>query len=200
MWFVPPRLAVTSCRCSPSSSHRLASSRCASHNTRSGNRQIDRLSSQVQSLPSTGRLLAKTTRRCYHHHQLSLAGGSSSSPPAVAAPHTHALADRWTDACGGARHRKRSLSTKAPNTTAAATAAEHNEVGSCTSPRTARGGVGVGTSSSVGAGSSPTPVDSAALLRRMATYIEEDAGAADKLGNAVSWLSLVVCCFGVQCV
>lgn len=192
MWIVRPRLAVSSRRWSSTSPHSVLASRCASNTTYSG---------KVQSLPSTGRLLPAATRRCYHqhHHRPSLAGGSSSPPPTATVSRTKALTGRWNDTCGGARHRKRSLSTKTPNTTTtAATTAAHDGVVPGASPSTTRGGVGVG--SSVGAESSPREVDSAALLRRMATYMEEDAGAADKLGNAVSygvlggWLSLLLCC------
>lgn len=172
MWIIRPRLAVTSRRW-PSSHSLLASSRGASNTTTIyGNRQVGRLSSPP------GSLLPKSARRCHHHHhyQPSLAGTSSD----VAVSRTNVVAAtgrRWNIACGGARHRRRSLSsqTKHP-TTATGTAGVSN--GAVASPST--------SSSSVDAAGSLRAVDGAALLRRMATYIEEDAGAADKLGNAVS--------------
>lgn len=173
MWIVRPRLAVTSRRWS--SSHSLLASSGGASNTTTiyGNRQIGRLPSQP------GSLLPKSARRCHHHHhhhyQPSLVGAS----PPVAVSCTSVVAAtgrRWNITCGGARHRKRSLSSQTPSTTAATTAGLSN--GAVASPSI--------TSSSVDAAGSLGAIDRAALLRRMATYIEEDAGAADKLGDAVS--------------
>lgn len=173
MWPVRPRIAVTSCRWSSSHSL-LASSRDASNTTTIyGNRQIGRLSSPP------GSLLPRSARRCHHHHHHYQPSLARASPPFTAS-RTSVVAvkgGRWNTTCSGARHRKRSLSSQAPSPTTAAAAAGHCK-GAVASPSTG--------SSSVDAAGSLRTVDRAALLRRMATYIEEDAGAADKLGHAVS--------------